>query len=90
MSHEFIKHLVLTAALTTTCAIANAAEPPQFVTAAASKASSVAAKVEKSVKHGLQKAASAVERGASATGHAVNKTARKLGLPTTPASAASE
>ncbi|CAH0350120.1 hypothetical protein [Aquabacterium sp. CECT 9606] len=90
MSHEFIRHLVLTAVLTTNCAIASAAEPPQFVTTAASKVSSVAAKVENSVKHGLQKGASAVERGASATGRAVNKTAKKLGLPTTPASSASE
>ena len=90
MSHEFIRHLVLTAVLTSVISTANAAEAPQFVTAAASKALSVAAQVEKSVKHGLQKAASAVECGASATGNAVNKTARKLGLPTPPASSASE
>ena len=90
MPHQFIRHFVLTAVLATAIGIARAAEPPQVVTSAASKASSVAAKVEKSVKHGLQRAASAVERGASAAGNAVNKTARKLGLPTPAASSASE
>lgn len=38
-------------------------------------------KTETGVKRGLQKAADGIERGGSATGRAVSKTAKKLGLP---------
>jgi adenosine/AMP kinase len=66
-----------------------AAGPTETVEAVASKASAVATKVEGAVKKGVKKAASAVEHGAKVTGQAVTKTAKKLGLPTQPASGAS-
>ncbi len=46
-------------------------------------------KTENGVKHGLQKAAGGIERGGAATGRAVSKTAKKLGLPASSASASS-
>ena len=54
---------------------------------AAGKASSTATKVEGSVKRGVKKGASAVEHGAHVAGKAVSNTAKKIGLPTQPASA---
>ena len=59
----------------------------EAATSAASKASSVATKVEGSVKTGVKKGAGAVEHGAQVAGKAVSNTAKKLGLPTQPASA---
>jgi hypothetical protein len=63
------------------------AAPAEAASAAASKASAVATKTEDAVKRGVQRAASAVEHGASVAGRAVNKTAQKLGLPASAASA---
>lgn len=85
--------------LTLLCGLA-AAAPTEPASPAASEPPSVAAKVGNSVKHGLETAASATERGvkkaahavgraASATGRAVERTARKVGLPAASSSAAS-
>jgi len=63
------------------------AGPADAASSAASQASAAATKVEGAVKRGVQRAASAVEHGASVAGHAVNKTAQKLGLPASAASA---
>ena len=68
-------------------AVPASAGPADAASAAASQASGVATKVEGAVKRGVQKAASAVEHGASVAGHAVNRTAQKLGLPASAASA---
>jgi hypothetical protein len=70
-------------ALAATAALAG---PSEAASSAASQASAVATKVEKSVKHGLKTAASAVEHGASVAGHAVAKAAQKIGLPASSAS----
>ena len=48
---------------------------------AAAGASAVATKVERAVKHGVNAGMSGVERGAKATGHAVETTAKKIGIP---------
>ena len=69
-------------------AVASAsAGPAEVANSAASQASAVATKVEGAVKRGVQKAASAVAHGASVAGHAVAKTARKIGVPASAASA---
>jgi hypothetical protein len=48
---------------------------------AAAGASAVATKVERAVKHGVNAGMSGVERGAKATGHAVETAAKKIGIP---------
>lgn len=75
------------ASLLAAVAVSASAGPAEVANSAASQASAVATKVEGAVKRGVQKAASAVEHGASVAGRAVNKTAQKLGLPASAASA---
>jgi len=48
---------------------------------AAAGASSVHGKVERAVKRGVNTGISGVERGAKATGHAVETAAKKIGIP---------
>ena len=48
---------------------------------AAAGASSVHGKVERAVKRGVEAGISGVERGAKATGRAVETVARKIGIP---------
>ncbi len=48
---------------------------------AAAGASSVHGKVERAVKRGVNAGISGVERGAKATGHAVETVAKKIGIP---------
>lgn len=80
--------ILLTASLLAGACAGAAAGPSETASAVAAKASGVAVKVEGAVKHGLGKAASAVEHAGAVAGGAVNRTARKLGLPASPASAA--
>ena len=84
MSFRFL----LTASLLAVVCAGAAASPSETANAAATKASGVAATVERAVKHGLGKAADAVEHGGAVAGKAVNRTAKKLGLPASAASAA--
>jgi hypothetical protein len=83
------------------CAALATAGPAEVAHSAASQASSVAVKVEGAVKRGAKTAASAVERGvhraasaaehgASVAGQAIDKTARRLGLPAASAPAAQQ
>jgi len=67
--------------------VSASAGPAEVASSAASQASAVATKVEGAVKRSVQRAASAVEHGASVAGQAVNRTAQKLGLPASAASA---
>jgi hypothetical protein len=48
---------------------------------AAAGASSVAAKVERAVGHGVDAAAAGIQRGGQATGRALNAGAKKIGIP---------
>jgi hypothetical protein len=48
---------------------------------AAAGASSVAAKVEHAVARGVNAAASGIQRGGQATGHALGTAAKKVGIP---------
>ena len=63
------------------------AGPTEAAKSAASQASAIATKVEKAVVHGAHVAASAVEHAASVASQAVAKTAKKVGLPASGASA---
>ena len=75
------------ASLLAAVASSSMAGPAELAGSAASQASAVATKVEGAVKRGVQRAASAVEHGASVAGRAVSNTATKLGLPASAASA---
>jgi hypothetical protein len=63
------------------------AGPKEAATSVAHAASGVATKTTNAVKRGLGAAASGVEHGAKVAGRAVSKAAKKMGLPTTGASA---
>lgn len=80
--------ILLTASLLPVVGAGAAASPSETASAVAAKASGVVVKVEEAVKHGLGKAASAVEHGGSVAGKAVNRTAQKRGLPASAAPAA--
>lgn len=62
------------------------AGPTEAVHKAASAASGVATKTEGAVKRGVKKGAEAVAHGAHVAGSAVSRGAKKVGLPTGPAS----
>jgi hypothetical protein len=83
-----VRNIAAPILLAATTAAATAG-PSEVASSAASAASSVVTKVEGAVVRTAQKAASAVEYGASVAGHAVSDTAKKLGLPAQAASAAS-
>jgi len=78
---------VLTIAAALLSAHAAAAGPANAAQSAANAASGVAARTESAVKRGAKAANAAIERGASVAGGAVTKAAKKIGLPTGPASA---
>ena len=59
------------------------------VNSAAAGASSVATKTERAVKRGVNAGISGVERGTKAAGHAIDSTAKKIGVPGAGASSAS-
>ena len=80
--------ILLTASLLAVACAGAAASPSETAHAVAAKASGVATTVERAVKHGLGKAADAIEHGGTVAGKAVNRTAHKLGLPASAASAA--
>lgn len=66
------------------CSAAQAG-PTEAVHKAASAASGVATKTEGAVKRGVKKGTDAVAHGAHSAGSAVSRGAKKVGLPTGPA-----
>ena len=79
------RNIVAASLLAAITALATAG-PSEVAESAASGASSVATKVVHVVERGVQKAASAVEHGVTVAGHAVSRTAKKLGPPSNAAS----
>ena len=61
----------------------------ETVDGALSKASGAVGKAERATKRGVKRAAKAVEHGGEVAGKAVNRTAKKIGLPAGPESAKS-
>lgn len=81
--------ILVTASLFALAFVGAVAGATETAHAVAHKASGVAVKVEGAVKRGVRRAASAVEHGGVVAGKTVNHTARKLGLPASPASSSS-